>query len=337
MPAETKHCSDRIVASGLAMVSVIIPCYNSGATIGRTLDHLLDQTVFNRILEVIVVDSSDDGITKDIIAGYINGKIRTITSGVRVMPAIQRNIGAKSAQGDVLCFIDADAYPADDWVERVLEAYSNGTRVGGGSYLVPPFQKDNKLAVAQYYLEFNEYIDTGRPRPKRMIPTCNMFCERNLFDSVDGIPEIRASEDTLFGLNVSQIEKMTFFPDVQVYHIFREDLDHYLSNQVLLGKYIYVYRRYYYNPKYLDRAYFPFLYPVFLLVKFLRIFVRIVVAGPAHWRGFAWSLPLFLNGLNYWGKGFAQGCNEYDSLKTSLQLNNMKVKHAKEHSSGKGQ
>jgi len=330
MLAETKHSSDLGVASDHATASVVIPCYNSGATIAQTLDHLLDQTAFNHILEVIIVDSSDDGITKGVIAKYINGKIKTITSGIRVMPAIQRNIGAKSARGDVLCFIDADAYPADDWVERVLEAYLNGTRVGGGSYLVPPFQKENKLAVAQYYLEFNEYIDTGQPRPKKMIPTCNMFCERNLFNRVGGIPEIRASEDTLFGLNVSQIEKMTFFPDTKVYHIFRENLDHYLGNQVLLGKYIYVYRKYYYNPKYLDRAYFPFLYPVFVLVKFLRIFARIVAAGPVHWRGFVWSAPLFFKGLRYWGKGLAQGCKEYDSLKMSLQLNNMKVKHAED-------
>ena len=323
MPAEAEPGGDPVVTNSLATtVSVIIPSYNSGATIGQTLDHLQAQTAAEKIQEVIVVDSSDDKITKSTLARYANDKIRTITSGVRVMPAIQRNIGAQSARGDVLCFIDADAYPADDWVERVLEAYSNGTRVGGGSYLVPPFQKENKLAVAQYYLEFNEYIDTGQPRPKRMIPTCNMFCERNLFDSVGGIPEIRASEDTLFGLNVGQIQRMTFFPDIKVYHIFRENLDHYLSNQVLLGTYIYVYRMYHYNSIYLQRAYFPVLYPAFVVVKFLRIFVRIVMAGPEHWRGFAWSAPLFFKGLRHWGKGFSQGCKEYDSLKMGLKLNN---------------
>lgn len=322
MPAETKRSSKRNTVGMLATASIVIPCYNSGSTIAQTLDHLLEQTAFNRILEVIVVDSSDDDITKNIIAGYTNGKIRIITSGVQVMPAIQRNIGAKSAHGDVLCFIDADAYPADDWVERILEEYSNGARVGGGSYLVPPFQKKNKLAVAQYYLEFNEYIDTGLPRKKKMIPTCNMFCERSLFNKVGGIPEIRASEDTLFGLNVSKFEKMTFFPDVRVYHIFRENRDHYLSNQLLLGKYIYVYRRHHYNPKYLNRAYFPILYPAFMTVKFLRIFSRIVVAGPVHWRGFAWSAPLFFLGLRYWVKGFVQGSKEYESLITSLHLDN---------------
>jgi glycosyltransferase involved in cell wall biosynthesis len=337
MSAETKNCSDQGVANELATASVVIPCYNSGATIAHTLDHLLDQTAFDRILEVIIVDSSDDDVTKEVIARYINDKIKTITSGVRIMPAIQRNIGAKSARGDVLCFIDADAYPADDWVERVLDAYSNGTRVGGGSYLVPPFQKDNKLAVAQYYLEFNEYIDTGKPRPKKMIPTCNMYCERSLFNSVGGIPEIRASEDTLFGLTVGEIEIMVFFPQMRVYHIFRENLDHYLSNQVLLGKYIYVYRKYHYNSIYLHRSYFSVLFPVFMLVKFLRIFVRIVVAGPVHWKGFAWSAPLFFKGLWYWGKGFAQGCKEYDSLKMSLQLNNMKERYDENQGIGKDQ
>jgi hypothetical protein len=176
--------------------------------------------------------------------------------------------------------------------------------------------------MAQYYLEFNEYIDTGQPRPKKMIPTCNMFCERRLFDSVGGIPEIRASEDTLFGLKVGQIERMTFFPDIKVYHIFRENLDHYLSNQVLLGTYIYVYRKYHYHSMYLQRVYFPVLYPAFVVVKFLRIFVRIVMAGPRHWRRFVWSAPLFFRGLRYWGKGLTQGCRQYDDLKTSLDLNN---------------
>lgn len=337
MPAETKHRIERTAPTGLATASIVIPCYNSGATIAQTLDHLLGQTAFDRILEVIVVDSSDDEVTKDVIAGYVGGKVSAITSGVRVMPAIQRNIGAKSAHGDVLCFIDADAYPAVDWVERQLEAYSNGTRVGGGSLLVPPFQRENRLAVAQYYLEFNEYVDTGKPRPKKMIPTCNMFCDRTLFNRVGGFPEIRASEDTLFGLAVGKIEKMTFFPGIKVYHIFRENLDHYLSNQVLLGKYIYVYRKYHYNPKYLDRAYFPFLYPFFMLAKLMRILVRIVMAGPPHWFRFSWSMPLFFRGLHYWGKGFDQGCREYETLKGSLQAGALKVRYAEDKGAGKGQ
>lgn len=300
--------------------SVIIPSYNSAGTISQTISHLADQTVADQVLEIIVVDSSDDDATKRVLSKYTKGKVKTITSGVQVMPAIQRNIGARNAKGDVLCFIDSDAYPANDWIEQILGAYSEGLRVGGGSYLVPASQKSNKLAYAQYYLEFYEYIDTGKRRIKKMMPTCNMFCDRNLYISVGGIPEIRASEDTLFGLKVSKIEKMMFIPDAKVYHIFRENTDHYLCNQILLGKYIYVYRRHYYNSAYLGTAYFRLLYPFFLTVKFLRIFIRIALAGSAHWRRFVWCAPLFFKGLRYWGKGFAQGKEEYALLKKDLEI-----------------
>lgn len=301
-------------------ISVVIPSYNSSKTIGYTIDHLLKQTVADQVIEIIVVDSSDDGVTKQMLEKHAIGKVRMITSGVRVMPAIQRNIGAKNAQGDILCFIDSDAYPADDWVEQVLKAYSAGIRVGGGSYRVPELQRNNKLAYAQYYLEFNEYIDTGKRRIKRMVPTCNMFCERALFNAVGGIPEIRASEDVLFGLKVGKLEKMTFIPEAKVYHIFRESVDHYLSNQMLIGKYIYVCRRYYSNPFYLNRAYIPVLYPAFMFIKFMRIMSRVVLAGPIHWKQFLWSAPLFFKGLRYWGKGFVQGSSEYQVLASNLTM-----------------
>jgi len=40
MQAEAKAGGDPLATNGGATVGVIIPSYNSGATIGRTLDHL---------------------------------------------------------------------------------------------------------------------------------------------------------------------------------------------------------------------------------------------------------------------------------------------------------
>jgi glycosyltransferase involved in cell wall biosynthesis len=300
--------------------SVIIPSFNSAKTIKFTIDHLLKQTANERLIEIIIVDSSDDNVTKQILTGYTNDKVRMITSGVRVMPAIQRNMGAKEAKGDILCFIDSDAFPADDWVEKILEACEKGYKVGGGSYLLPDFQVNHKLAVAQYYLEFNEYINTGKPRIKKLLPTCNLFCEKKLFEKVGGIPEIRASEDTLFGLKVSEHENIIFLPKVKVSHIFREDQEHCMNNQALIGKYIYVYRKYYYSSAYLKKSLVPILYPAMIFVKFMRIFQRILLAGPKHWRKFLWSSPLFFEGLFAWGRGFRQGSREYEQLKGDFAL-----------------
>ncbi|NJK86646.1 MAG: glycosyltransferase family 2 protein [Bacteroidales bacterium] len=86
--------------------SVVIPSYNSAKTIEFTLKHLFSQSASDRILEVIVVDSSDDGVTPALLEKYASeNKIVHINSGTRVMPAIQRNIGAKNAKGDLLLLL----------------------------------------------------------------------------------------------------------------------------------------------------------------------------------------------------------------------------------------
>lgn len=301
--------------SSMSTASVIIPSYNSAATIAKTLTHILAQTAASRIREVIVVDSSDDGKTKELLGRFANERVRVITSGIRVMPAKQRNIGAAQATGDVLCFIDSDAYPVSDWVEQILTAYDAGVKVGGGSYLVPESQRHNAVALAQYYLEFNEYIAHGPQMQKKMLPTCNLFCERELFHKVGGIPEIRASEDVLFGLKVSQEYPVTFLPRAAVYHIFRENVDHYLNNQVLLGKYVYVYRRQTYGNKYLHPSLVKKALPIFLMAKLARIAPRILRAGPRHWGPYMRSSALFFRGLWHWGKGFEVGSRDYESLK----------------------
>ncbi len=61
--------------------------------------------------------------------------IKITRSGSRVMPAIQRNIGATMANGNLLCFLDSDAFPAPNWIELILEEYSKGFLAGEGEGL----------------------------------------------------------------------------------------------------------------------------------------------------------------------------------------------------------
>lgn len=304
------------------MVSVIIPAYNSIKTLGQSVEGLMSQTVLEQIDKIIIVDSSDDEESLNQIEELKkNDRIKVITSGIRVMPAKQRNIGASIAKSEVLCFLDSDAYPAKDWVEKIIEAYRKGTRVGGGSYRLPEFQKDSKIAKAQYYLEFNEFIDSGKPGQKRMAPSCNLFCERELFNKAGGFPEIRASEDTLFGLTVSRYANIMFHPEVVVYHIFRERKDHYLNNQVLLGKYIFIYRKLFYQSFYYQGI-LPFLlFPGFIMIKLIRITSRIIKAGKNHFLKFLPVSGLFLTGLFYWGRGFIRGIKDFENEKETFIIN----------------
>ena len=303
-------------------ISVIIPAYNSHLTLGESLDALFSQTAYDRIEKIIIVDSSDNTeALEQLEILKKRDKLEVLTSGIRVMPAKQRNIGAKHAESELLCFLDSDAYPSPDWIEKILGFYAKGVRAGGGSYRIPPFQEDMIIPRAQYFLEFNEFFDVGEPRPKMMLPSCNIFCERKLFFEVGGFPEIRASEDTLFGLLINQRTRLMFFPDLFIYHIFREQKEHYYNNQALIGMYIFIYRKYIYNSVYY-RGILPYLLlPGFIFIKLVRIVVRIVKSRKMRLKYFLPTSAQFLIGLFYWTRGFWKGIGKYKDVEALFEQN----------------
>lgn len=292
----------------MTQVSFIIPSYNSWISIKISIQSLMAQKLSELIDEIIVVDSSDDTKTREILKTFESPKLKLILLDQKTSPALGRNIGAKEAKGELLCFVDSDVYLAEDWLEEVVKSYAEGCKIGCGSVSVPPFQEKKMLPLAQLYLQFNESLNTGSRRQVEMVPACNMFVDRAVFEAAGGFPNIRASEDVLLCLTIGKQHPVWFVPEAECFHIFREDLGAYYRNQMVLGEYIIVYRRMTYN-KWFYKGLWPLaLLPVFLLIKSTRIKFRIMKAGPIHFGRYLKSVPLFIAGLYYWGAGFAQGC-----------------------------
>ncbi|WFD11396.1 glycosyltransferase [Tepidibacter hydrothermalis] len=85
-------------------VSVIIPTYNYGKFISDAIDSILVQTF--KDYEIIVVDDGSTDNTKDIIKKY-NDKISYYYK-TNNGPSSARNLGINNANGDYVCFLDAD-------------------------------------------------------------------------------------------------------------------------------------------------------------------------------------------------------------------------------------
>lgn len=85
--------------------SVIIPAWNSAATLARAIDSVLAQEGVE--LEVIVVDDASTDHTADVIAAY-GTRVRAFRQPGNRGVAAARNLGAQMARGRWLAFLDAD-------------------------------------------------------------------------------------------------------------------------------------------------------------------------------------------------------------------------------------
>lgn len=104
---------DQINKLPLKSFSVIIPAYNEEKRIGQTIMDL--DTNFINVSEIIVVFDGNDHTSEVALAS--SKKVKIIRSNLRLGQGGAVLEGIKRAQGDVVCFIDADG--AAPWYEVI--------------------------------------------------------------------------------------------------------------------------------------------------------------------------------------------------------------------------
>lgn len=100
-----------------ALVSVIMPAYNSEAFIAESIQSVINQTYKN--WELLVVDDASEDSTRKIIRDFSNAddRIHFYENESNLGTHQARNKGIKKAQGDFIAFLDAD----DLWKPEKLE------------------------------------------------------------------------------------------------------------------------------------------------------------------------------------------------------------------------
>jgi GT2 family glycosyltransferase len=124
-------------------VCVVIPAYNSEATIRRALDSVAAQTF--PPARILVVDDASADATAKIAQAYSGAKVEVITLAENLGAAGARNVGIRRAETDLVAFLDAD----DEWLPTKLEKQVElivteplSTFVSCGSDLISPTGKN---------------------------------------------------------------------------------------------------------------------------------------------------------------------------------------------------
>lgn len=99
--------------------SVIVPCHNSGKTIGRLLGALTRQDFDD--FEVLLVDDASDEPYEDAITPYegLLGIVRLNTATEVHCPGNTRQTGLDNASGEWVMFIDHDDFLEDGALKRI--------------------------------------------------------------------------------------------------------------------------------------------------------------------------------------------------------------------------
>jgi glycosyltransferase involved in cell wall biosynthesis len=166
--------------TNLKKISVIIPSYNQGKYIDRTLLSILKQNYSGKI-EVIVSDGGSTDNTIDILKGYNiiwwSEKDRGYCDAV--------NKGLKIATGDIIAIQSSDDYylqGAFNTIAQYFNIYPENGFISGNDIAI-----DSNNCIARVMLE-QKTIDSPRYILKGgHIPQHTTFIKKNAIDKVDGL------------------------------------------------------------------------------------------------------------------------------------------------------
>jgi glycosyltransferase involved in cell wall biosynthesis len=212
-------------------VSIVIPVYNGGKTIGETLRACLKQD-FPRTYEVIVVDDGSNDNSAEIIKSFPVRYIWQENSG----PAKARNNGWRAASGDIICFTDSDCIPRNDWIRMLIKGFDDGLvgAVAGGYDIA---NNRNRLAnliqreINYRHSKFRNYI--------RAFGSYNVAIRRNVLEKVGGFNEsyrAASGEDNDLSYKIIQNGyKIMYQKEAKVAHFHTSKIHKYLKEQYRHG------------------------------------------------------------------------------------------------------
>jgi GT2 family glycosyltransferase len=219
--------------AGWPAISVVVCSYNGSRTIRDTLDHVhaLDYPKF----EVIVVSDGSTDRTASIAHGYPG--VRVIETANQGLSAA-RNEGMRLAAGEIIAYIDDDAFPDQHWLHYLAHAFRNSAHAAiGGPNLPPP--GDGPIAECVAKAPGGPIHVLAGDDLAEHIPGCNFAIRKSALEAIGGWdPIYRAAGDDIDVCWRLQERGLTigFHPGALVWHHRRNSFRAYWRQQRGYGR-----------------------------------------------------------------------------------------------------
>lgn len=220
------------VSEDMPFISVVVCSYNGSRTIRDTLEGLqkLDYPNF----EVIVVNDGSKDNLAEIVKEY---PVKLITTPNRGL-SNARNTGLYLAQGEIVAYIDDDAYPDPHWLHYLAHAYRNSTHACiGGPNLAP--DDDGPIATCVANAPGGPVHVLLSDEIAEHVPGCNLSVRRDALMEIGGFDPIfrSAGDDVDVCWRIQEAGyTIGFHPAALVWHHRRNSISNYWKQQIGYGK-----------------------------------------------------------------------------------------------------
>ena len=196
--------------------SIIVPVKNDNAYLRQCVENCLNLDYTN--FEIIVLPDTP-------ITNY-DPRVKIIATGAE-LPAVKRNLGVEASTGEIIAFIDDDAYPANNWLTELAGSFSDDSIAAVGGPGVTPIEDSywqqisgavfSSLAASGSY-RYRYIID--RRREVQDYPTCNLSVRKAVYQQIGGFKcNYWPGEDTELCHEIVALgKKIIYEPQVEVYH-----------------------------------------------------------------------------------------------------------------------
>ena len=213
-------------------ISVVVCSYNGGRTIRDTCEALrrLDYPDY----ETIVVD---DGSTDDMAAIARTYDVRVIRTPNRGLSSA-RNTGLAAATGEIVAYLDDDAYPDPHWLTYLAATFLSTSHAGVGGPNIAP-AGDGPIAECVARAPGGPVHVLVTDLEAEHIPGCNMAFRKACLEAIGGFdPRFRTAGDDVDLCWRLQERGWTlgFHPAALVWHHRRNSVRTYWRQQIGYGR-----------------------------------------------------------------------------------------------------
>lgn len=214
-------------------MSVVVCAYNAADTLEECLRHTcaLDYPG----LEIVVVDDGSTDDTAAIAARHPRARLVRIPHGGL---SVARNEGFREARGEIVVYLDADAYPTPEWPYYLALGFDDRHVVAAGGPNLPPPSDPLGAQVVARSPGGPVHVLVADDRAEH-VPGCNLAVFRYGLEAIGGFDPVYTAAgddvDVCWKL-LDRGWKIGFHPAALVWHHRRPGLRAYMRQQAGYGR-----------------------------------------------------------------------------------------------------